>query len=356
MEVNAKRSEEGLSVLSSFKAKLMCETRWVERHTVLAEFAQIYEPTLVCLEAIGSNSDGIWNSKSMTEANGLLRSICSDQFIAAFQTNLYSSGYSKVLSCLLQGSTQDILTAYKEVEVVKDVLKGVRQNATKEFEEVYKSMCKMVKLHDRDELSIPRRCSRQTLRSNVEADTPQAYWRRAVFLPFVDHLISELSSRFTQLNKKAIQGLLLLPPNLTSLTEEKMVELHEHFYEDLPAAEAFKQEVKLWKQRWNYNSAPVPHDLSETLEQVNSKAYPNIFTVLQLLLVVPVTAATVERGNSALKYVKTELRSTMGQNRLNSLILLYVHKDIALDYEAILSAFASKRPRRMLLQNPLTTD
>ena len=34
---------------------------------------------------------------------------------------------------------------------------------------------------------------------------------------------------------------------------------------------------------------------TETLEQVNRKAYPNICTVLQLLLVVPVTAATVER-------------------------------------------------------------
>ena len=59
-------------------------------------------------------------------------------------------------------------------------------------------------------------------------------------------------------------------------------------------------------------------------------------------------AATVKRGNSALKYVKTELRSTMGQNRLNALIVLYVHKDIGLDFDAILNAFASKRPRRML--------
>ena len=59
-------------------------------------------------------------------------------------------------------------------------------------------------------------------------------------------------------------------------------------------------------------------------------------------------AATVKRGNSALKYVKTELRSTMGQNRLNALIVLYVHKDIGLDFDAILNAFASKRSRRML--------
>ena len=187
------------------------------------------------------------------------------------------------------------------MEIVKDVIKGVRQNAEKEFEVAYGSMCKMVKLHDRDELSIPRRCSRQTLRTNVEADTPQAYWRRSVFLPFVDHLVSELSGRFTQLNKEAIQGRLILPPNLTSLTEEKVVELCEHFCEDLPAPEAFKQEVKMWKQRWNYCSTPVPNGLSGTLEEVNSKAYPNIFTVLQLLLVVPVTAATVERGNSTLK-------------------------------------------------------
>lgn len=101
-------------------------------------------------------------------------------------------------------------------------------------------MCKMVQLHDRNELSIPRRCSRQTLRSNVEADTPQAYWRHAVFIPFVDHLLSELSTRFTQLNKKAIQGLLLLPPNLTSLTEAKILEIFEHFNEDLPEPEAFR--------------------------------------------------------------------------------------------------------------------
>ena len=83
-----------------------------------------------------------------------------------------------------------------------------------------------------------------------------------------------------------------MPPNLTSLTDEKVVELHEHFNEDLLAPEAFKQEVKLWKQRWNC-STPVPHGLiSDILEQVNSKAYLNIFTALQLLLVVP-TAATL---------------------------------------------------------------
>ena len=115
-----------------------------------------------------------------------------------------------------------------------------------------------------------------------------------IFVPYVDHFLSELLTRFTQLNKMAIQGLLFLPSNLPGLTDEKLVDIHKHFSEALPAPETFKQEVKLWKLRWSCCSTPVPNSLSHTLELVNSKAYPNIFTVLMLLLVVPVTAATVE--------------------------------------------------------------
>ena len=78
--------------------------------------------------------------------------------------------------------------------------------------------------------------------------------------------------------------------------------------------------------------------------------FPNIYVVLSIACIIPVTTATVERSNSALK---TALRSTMGQERLNSLLLLFIHKNISLDYEAIINSFASKHPRRMLLSNPL---
>ena len=110
----------------------------------------------------------------MTEANGLLKAISSDRFIAAFQTNLYFFGYTKPLSCLLQGSTQDILTAYKEVDVVKSVLKDIRANPSKEYDKVYAFMCTMAKLHGMDELTVPRTCSRQTLRSKLRLRTPKS--------------------------------------------------------------------------------------------------------------------------------------------------------------------------------------
>ena len=52
-----------------------------------------------------------------------------------------------------------------------------------------------------------------------------------------------------------------------------------------------------------------------------------IVNLLQLILVMPATNSTSEQSFSALRRIKTYLRSMMGQQRLNDL-LLHVHKDI----------------------------
>ena len=79
--------------------------------------------------------------------------------------------------------------------------------------------------------------------------------------------------------------------------------------------------------------------------------FPNVLQVLKLLLVTPVTTASVERANvnSALGFVKSDHRSTMSEGRLNALLRLYVHKDIQLDFEEVVTAYGHKHPRRMLL-------
>ena len=53
---------------------------------------------------------------------------------------------------------------------------------------------------------------------------------------------------------------------------------------------------------------------------------------LPMNIMIPATSASVERANSALKFVKNVYRSKMSEDRLNSLILMYVPKDIKLDY------------------------
>ena len=83
------------------------------------------------------------------------------------------------------------------------------------------------------------------------------------------------------------------------------------------------------------------------------RSYPNVATILHILSITPVTTASTERANSALKFVKSDRRSTMSQDRLNSLILLYVHKDLRKNYDAVVDLYASRYPRRMTLINPL---
>ena len=59
---------------------------------------------------------------------------------------------------------------------------------------------------------------------------------------------------------------------------------------------------------------------------------------------------------SAIRRLKTSLRSTMSQNRLNGLAAMYIHKEINLDIDTVLHKFARKHRRRLELINILDTD
>ena len=97
-----------------------------------------------------------------------------------------------------------------------------------------------------------------------------------------------------------------------------------------------------------------PRACRTLLEAHCLSCFQNIHRVLYLLLLMPVTSAGVERANSAMKLVKSVLLSTKQQDRLNGLLLMYVHKDIHLDYDAIIDKYSTKHPRRMLFMNPLS--
>ena len=54
--------------------------------------------------------------------------------------------------------------------------------------------------------------------------------------------------------------------------------------------------------------------------------FSEVCRLLALLATIPASVATAERSHSALKRLKTYLRSTMTESRLTHLLLLHVHK------------------------------
>ena len=65
----------------------------------------------------------------------------------------------------------------------------------------------------------------------------------------------------------------------------------------------------------------------QSLDSSSRKLLSEISILGKLLLVMAVTNAVSERSFSDLKRVKTYLRSTTGDSRLNHLMMLHVHKD-----------------------------
>ena len=69
---------------------------------------------------------------------------------------------------------------------------------------------------------------------------------------------------------------------------------------------------------------------------------------LKIYFTLPVTSSTAERSFSSLRRLKTFIRSTMTQSRLNNLLLLYIHpaETNDLDLNNIAKQFAHVNSRR----------
>lgn len=70
--------------------------------------------------------------------------------------------------------------------------------------------------------------------------------------------------------------------------------------------------------------------------------------LLTLFLCIPVTSCTAERSFSTLRRLKTFLRSTMSQERLNHVAILHVHKELTdqLDLSAVCNDFIDANEMR----------
>jgi len=83
-----------------------------------------------------------------------------------------------------------------------------------------------------------------------QTGTPVAYFRRAIFLPFLDNLLEQINTRFKGQSEAALLGLLLIPANLQQLNESSQEKLIQHYSPDLPSPSSASQDLELWKCFW----------------------------------------------------------------------------------------------------------
>lgn len=117
----------------------------------------------------------------------------------------------------------------------------------------------------------------------------------------------------------------------------------EHFKEDLVESDLLT-ELKMVKNVYCEKSFAYK-EFKEKIVLYKS-IFPQTSRLLQLLLVMPATSATAERSFSSLRHVKTYLRTTMKQERLNHLMMIYIHQDRKIDIEEAMNEFILSNSER----------
>ena len=102
-------------------------------------------------------------------------------------------------------------------------------------------------------------------------------------------------------------------------------------------------------------------DNSCVVVQQSCPTYPNIAGILHLLVVIHVTSAYVEWANPSLKFLKTDLRSTISQSRLKKKWMLFSCCSSIVQHNTPGSPSCSRyfprsQPRRLLFLNPLANS
>ena len=183
---------------------------------------------------------------------------------------------------------------------------------------------------------------------NIPGGTPEIFWQRAVYFPFVDHFIQELNDSGAFVTRQY-----LFPARLNAFNSGVRDKLYETYKTDPSERvtltikfEGGKQSglIQLMEnQRSSQRHSKTKKSLEET--HVNPDLYPNMVTIITIFLTMPVSTATHERSFSTMNRVKAYLRFTMKTEWLAALALMRAYKDISIDAKAVIRESSPKNKR-----------
>ena len=137
------------------------------------------------------------------------RTLASETFLFSLFTLSHFLTTTRPLSTLLQASDMDVYRAMQSISTCEASIASNREDSS--FSSIYDKVQSV--LGEDVEISTPRVCSRQTKRSNPPADNAFDYYRRAIYLPYLDTVVSQLHERFAK-HQKIFKGLFSLLPSV----------------------------------------------------------------------------------------------------------------------------------------------
>lgn len=290
-----------------------CETRWTQKYRSISIFKTNFVALVAALETLSIEG----NLMTRKKAFQLHAAATKPTFIIC---TIMIAKYSAILEPVvnsLQSKSLDLFKCKDHIEKIISVISGHREEVDKVIEEILEEATAIAQAID-IELELPRLTQRQQHRSNHPRSNSTDYWKRSLLIPYLDSLKSSLENRFSKNNSPAFSLFMLHPSNMmkTSIDglKKSIQPFSDHYNLDLSG------EIELWYETWKSKDLDEDQlknlELCEVMEEANA-FFPSVQHALEILLALPCTTCTIERSFSTLRRVKTWLRSTMSENRLN---------------------------------------
>ncbi|XP_011403202.1 PREDICTED: uncharacterized protein LOC100633168 [Amphimedon queenslandica] len=294
---------------------------------------------------IGSSSD---QSKAV-EAKGLLFQVQSFSFLLSLVIFDRILSCTKQLSDQLQSSKIDLYRASELVTASKVMLQQFRTDEY--WDQIFRYATDIANTHSiSTEVDEPRSTRKQRpanlddsiITDSVGSREPMktSHFKTRLYFPVLDQFLVEMNARFNQSNCIILKGIATCSPSSSVFLDfQDMKEFALMFGIDVTT---LVMEVALASRVASRNSIKTTVDLGRYLHSC-LPVHRNLYDTIQIAFTNAVSSAECEHSSS-LKRIKTRLRTTMGEDRLSDLAILFIERDMAsktLDYEQIIDEFAS---------------
>lgn len=320
---------------SVVQLKKLSDTRWSCRYSSIQSILTSFPAIIATLYEISDQSHD-----RAIEARGLLYQINSFPFILSLVLLEKIFAVTNNLSQLLQSSVIHFAAAATCISATKTTLNSLRSD--KEWDAIWEVA---VSLAEKCDISVSpprttrtRRPPRQLEESFIITTDVTTYrdatceqYRTGVYFSTIDVLLTELNDRFSELNISLLRSLEALIPTSTEFLQSSSISpflLHYQINESSFISESATARNYLQQQGINDYTSKTFHDIYNYLSKVHG-CFPTILRCYQIALTLGVSTATAERSFSSLRRIKTYLRSTMTDDRLSNMALLYIERELS---------------------------
>ena len=326
------------------------DTRWSSQANAVAALQAGLNEVLGVLE--GMESDSAIHSEVRSQARTVLQGILKFEFLVCLTFWNQLLGKIDLAQKKLQTKGISIVAAQEHLAAVENFICSNRDDLVNSALSDGVELC--------ETWGIPLNTHRVRRLKRLDRDessdsplTAQEELRR-LLLESLDVLRGKLVDRNRRLSELVEQlGPFCQPAVLFSATNEALGELVDRFMTRFPAdvdSVVLRHElVSLVPLMRNHPKPPrTGEELLQYLANFDEDVCPNLRSAIRVLLTLGASIAGCERSFSKLKLIPNYLRTTMTQERLDSLALLSIEKKMtkALSYEDTVSDFVNANVRR----------